>query len=80
MLLSCFGFLLIGIIMAISLNMPLILQDTTTLGAKAIGYVVALGGLLGAAAIIYGGNHADRHGDRCGNAFWCCIVLAARSW
>ena len=77
LLLGFFGFLLIGVITTINLNMPLILQDTTTLDAKAIGYVVALGGLLGAAAIVYGGNHADRHGDRWGNAFWCCMVLAS---
>lgn len=76
LLLGFFGFLLIGVVTAINLNVPLILKDATTLDAKAIGYVVALGGLLGAAAIIYGGNHADRHGDRWGNAFWCCIVLA----
>ena len=76
LLLGLFGFLLIGVITAINLNAPLILQDATTLDAKSIGYVVAIGGLLGAAAILYGGNHADRHGDRWGNAFWCCLVLA----
>lgn len=77
LLLGLFGFLLIGVITAINLNVPLILQDATTLNAKWIGYVVALGGVLGAAAILFGGNHADRHGDRWGNAFWCCLVLAA---
>lgn len=76
LLLGYFGFLLIGVITAINLNVPLILQDATKLDAKTIGYVVAVGGLLGAAAIVYGGNHADRHGDRWGNAFWCCMVLA----
>ncbi|MBL0923611.1 MAG: MFS transporter [Sphingomonadaceae bacterium] len=74
--LGLFGFLFIGVITAINLNVPLILQAATALNDKSIGYVVALGGLLGAAAIIYGGNHADRHGDRWGNAFWCCLVLA----
>lgn len=76
LLLGAFGFLLIGVVTAINLNVPLILQDATTLDAKSVGYVVALGGLFGAAAILYGGNHADRKGDRWGNAFWCCIVLA----
>lgn len=76
LLLGLFGFLLIGIITAINLNAPLILQGATTLDDKWIGYVVALGGVMGAAAILYGGNHADRHGDRWGNAFWCCLVLA----
>ena len=76
LLLGLFGFLLIGVITAINLNAPLILQGATTLDDKWIGYVVALGGILGAASIAYGGNHADRHGDRWGNAFWCCLILA----
>lgn len=76
LLLGYFGFLLIGVVTAINLNAPLILQEATALDAKGIGCVVALGGLLGAAAIVYGGNHADRRGDRWGNAFWCCLVLA----
>jgi ACS family tartrate transporter-like MFS transporter len=76
LLLGLFGFLLIGVITTVLLNTPLILQGATTLDAKTIGYVVALGGLLGAASILFGGNYADRHGDRWGNAFWCCVVLA----
>jgi len=76
LLLGLFGFLLIGVITTILLNTPLILQGATTLDAKTIGYVVALGGLLGAASILFGGNYADRHGDRWGNAIWCCVVLA----
>jgi ACS family tartrate transporter-like MFS transporter len=76
LLLGLFGFLLIGVITTVLLNTPLILQGATTLDAKTIGYVVALGGLLGAASILFGGNYADRHGDRWGNAFWYCVVLA----
>ncbi len=76
MLLGLFGFLLIGVITTVLLNTPLILHGATTLDAKTIGYVVALGGLLGAASILFCGNYADRHGDRWGNAFWCCVVLA----
>ena len=76
LLLGLFGFLLIGVITTVSLNTPLILQDATALNAKTTGYVVAFGGLLGAAAILFSGNYADRHGDRWGNAFWFCIVLA----
>ncbi len=76
LLLGLFGFLLIGVITTVLLNTPLILQGATTLDAKTIGYVVALGGLLGSASILFGGNYADRHGDRWGNAFWYCVVLA----
>ena len=76
LLLGAIGFLLIAVITTIVLNAPLILRDATTLDARRIGYVVALGGLLGAAVLLVMGNHADRHGDRWGNAFWCGIVLA----
>ena len=75
LLLGAIGFTLIAVITTVILNAPLILQDATTLDAKSIGYLVALGGLLGAAAILVLGNHADRHGDRWGNAFWCGILL-----
>ena len=76
LLLGTIGFLLIGVITTVVLNAPLILQAATTLDAKSIGYLVALGGLMGAAAILVLGNYADRHGDRWGNAFWCGLVLA----
>jgi MFS transporter, ACS family, tartrate transporter len=76
LLLGAIGFLLISTITTVVLNAPLILQGTTALDPTAIGYVVALGGVLGAAAILILGNHADRHGDRWGNSFWCGIVLA----
>ena len=76
LILGAIGFLLIGVITTVILNAPLILQGATTLNAKWIGYVVALGGLSGAAAVLVLGNHADRHGDRWGNAFWCGVVLA----
>ena len=76
LLLGLFGFLLIGVITAINLNAPLILQGATKLDDKWIGYVVALGGIMGAASIAYSGNHADKYGDRWGNAFWCCLILA----
>ena len=76
LLLGTIGFLLIGVITTVVLNAPLILQAATTLDATSIGYLVALGGLMGAAAILILGNYADRHGDRWGNAFWCGLVLA----
>ena len=76
LLLGAIGFLLIGVVTTIVLNAPLILQDATTLGPTAIGYLVAFGGLSGAAAILVLGNRADRNGDRWGAAFWCGILLA----
>jgi ACS family tartrate transporter-like MFS transporter len=76
LLLGAIGFLLIAVITTVILNAPLILQDVTTLDAKAIGYLVALGGLLGAAAVLVLGNQADRNGDRWGMASRCGLVLA----
>lgn len=77
LLLGAIGFLLIGVITTVGLNAPLILQDATALDVKLTGYVIALGGILGVAAILIMGSHADRHGNRWGNAFWCGLVLAA---
>lgn len=76
LLLGAIGFTLIAVITTVILNAPLILQGATALDAKSIGYVVALGGISGALATLALGNHADRYGDRWGNAFWCGIVLA----
>lgn len=76
LLLGAIGFLLIAVITTVILNAPLILHDATTLDAKAIGYLVALGGLLGAAAVLALGNQADRNGDRWGMASRCGLVLA----
>ncbi len=76
LLLGAIGFTLIAVITTVILNAPLILQAATTLDAKSIGYVVAVGGISGALATLALGNHADRYGDRWGNAFWCGIVLA----
>ena len=76
LLLGLMGFLLIGTVTTVILNAPMILQDATGLDAKQVGYLVGFGGLVGAAAILFGGGHADRHGDRWGNAAWCGLVLA----
>ncbi len=75
-LLGLFGCLVIGVVTTIVLNAPMILSSAAGLDPTRVGYMVSLGGLLGAAAILFGGNYADRHGDRWGNAFWCTIVLA----
>ena len=76
LLLGLMGFLLIGTVTTVILNGPMILQGATGFDAKQVGYLVGLGGIVGAAAILFSGGHADRHGDRWGNAFWCAIVLA----
>ncbi len=77
LLFGAIGFLLIGAIITFILSAPIILADATGLDETSVGYLVSLGGLLGAAAILFGGNYADRNGDRFLNAFWCAIVMAA---
>lgn len=77
LMLGLMGFLLIGAVTTVILNAPMILRGATGLDAKVIGYLVGLGGVIGAAAILFSGSYADRHGDRWGDAAWCGLVLAA---
>ncbi|MFM5923933.1 MAG: MFS transporter [Novosphingobium sp.] len=77
LVLGLMGFLLIGAVTTVILNAPMILRGATGLDAKTIGYLVGLGGVVGAAAILFSGSYADRHGDRWGDAAWCGLVLAA---
>lgn len=77
LLFGAIGFLLIGAMMTFILSAPLILSAATGWDETRIGYLVSLGGLLGAAAVLLMGNFADRQGDRLLNAFWCGIVMAA---
>lgn len=75
-LFGAMGFLLIGALTTFILSTPIILTAATGWSATKVGYVVSLGGVLGAAALLYMGNHADRHGDRFLNAFWLGIIMA----
>lgn len=76
LMLGAIGFLLISSITTFILSAPIILAEATGLDATNVGYLVGVGGLLGAAAILIIGNHADRNGDRFLNSFWCGIVMA----
>lgn len=76
LLLGLFGCLLMAVVTTIILNAPLVLAGMTTLDVTQIGYLVSIGGLLGAGAVLFMGNYADRHGDRWGNAAACCLALA----
>ena len=76
LLLGAIGFLLIGAITTFILSAPMVLADATNLGARAVGYLVSLGGIIGAVAMLLAGDYADRRGDRFLNAFWCTVVLA----
>jgi ACS family tartrate transporter-like MFS transporter len=76
LLLGAIGFLNIGAIVTFILSAPLLLGPATGLDAKHIGYLVSLGGLIGAAAMLIAGDYADRRGDRFLNAFWGAVVMA----
>ena len=76
LLLGAIGFLLIGVITTFILSAPMVLAGATGLDTHKVGYLVSLGGIVGAIAMLVAGNYADRHGDRFLNAFWCAIVLA----
>lgn len=55
---------LLGSFYAFNLSAPQILGETTHLGAAAVGYVVAIGGIVGAAAMLLFGWHSDHSGER----------------
>jgi ACS family tartrate transporter-like MFS transporter len=76
LLLGAIGFLIIGAITTFILSAPMVLLGATGLDARHVGYLVSLGGILGAAAMLLAGDYADRHGDRFLNAAWCVVVLA----
>lgn len=55
---------MLGSFYAFNLSAPQILGDATHLNAAAVGYVVAIGGLLGAAAMLLNGWLSDRSCER----------------
>jgi len=76
LLLGAIGFLIIGVITTFILSAPMILAGATNLDTYRVGYLVSFGGLVGAGAMLWAGNYADRNGDRFLNAFWFSVVLA----
>jgi ACS family tartrate transporter-like MFS transporter len=76
LMLGIIGVLVIGAITTFILSAPMILVATTGLDVTQAGYLIGVGGVLGAAATIFAGNLADRMGDRWILAFWCIVVMA----
>ncbi len=70
------GFTCIGSGIAFALSAPLILQKATGLDMAHIGYLAAVGGLIGTAAMLAIGNRADHSGDRFSYAAGCAAVTA----
>jgi ACS family tartrate transporter-like MFS transporter len=58
------NFISLGCNYAFGLSAPVLLSGATHLDATKVGFIVAAGGALGAAAMIFNGWHSDRHGER----------------
>ncbi len=71
------GFTCIGAGITFTLSAPLVLAKATGLPIAEIGYLTAVGGLIGTAAMLAIGNRADHSGDRFFYASACAGVTAA---
>ena len=73
--LGVLGLLQIGSITTLVLSAPLVLTAATGQSTGVVGRIVSLGGLLGAAAMLWAGSVADRRGTRISDALLYSIVL-----
>jgi ACS family tartrate transporter-like MFS transporter len=58
------NFISLGGVYTFGLSAPLMLSGATHLDATWVGFIVATGGALSAAAMIFNGWHSDRRGER----------------
>jgi ACS family tartrate transporter-like MFS transporter len=58
------NFISLGGVYTFGLSAPLVLSGATHLNATWVGFIVAAGGALSAAAMIFNGWHSDRRGER----------------
>jgi len=77
LLLCATSFFASGVMTTFTLSAPAVLIALTGRDATHVGYLISLGGAIGAAAMLAAGAYADRHGDRFLNAFWVIVVLGA---
>lgn len=74
--LGLYGFLLIGVQATVVLSAPLVLAAETGLGAKQVGWIVSLGGLIGTAVILWAGGFADRRAARFPDSLVYSVLVA----
>ena len=67
--LGLLGTLLIGAITTLVLSAPLVLMAATGFTATTVGWIVSLGGIVGAVVMLGAGNYADPRGARFPDAF-----------
>jgi len=60
-----------------ALSAPAILQNATGWSVGAVGWMIALFGLLGAGAMLLNGHHSDLSGERAMHCIVPCCVMAA---
>ena len=75
--LGIFGMLIIGAITTLILSAPLVLTAATGLTTGEVGWIVSLGGLLGAAVMLWAGAYADPRNARFPDAVIYSALLAA---
>jgi ACS family tartrate transporter-like MFS transporter len=80
LVLATLGFFYLAATNTLSLSTPLILLALTGLDTVHVGYVVCIGGVLGAIVMLIAGNYGDRRGDRFLNAFWFLFVMAGAAF
>jgi ACS family tartrate transporter-like MFS transporter len=71
------SFLLIGASITFTLSAPMILEAMGGLDRDGVGWIVAIGGLLGTLVLLWLGHVADRSNDRFIYSFWCMVIIAA---
>ncbi|EGD60692.1 d-galactonate transporter [Novosphingobium nitrogenifigens DSM 19370] len=74
--LAATGFFSSGVMTTLSLSAPLVLLGATGLDATRVGYLVSVGGVIGAVTMIAAGDWSDWRGDRFLNAFWMILAMA----
>jgi ACS family tartrate transporter-like MFS transporter len=80
LLLAAAGFFYLGATNTLALSTPLVLLALTGLDTVHVGYVVTIGGVIGAIVMLVAGNYGDRQGDRFRNAFWLLIVMTGAAF
>ena len=77
LLLAALGFFYIGVTTTFVLSAPLLLTASAALGAPEVGYLVTLGGVIGALTMLLAGDYSDRRGGRFLGAVWMLVAMSA---